>query len=204
MNNKKYWFFGSKLNSILLLILIILMIIALRWMSHDRETYLYSQGNKSLVVLPQNNPNHKIIKEELNNTCGNEESLKITSPKGEDYKIFEKIHITWSTCNIGNDGLGEYAVLQLKRFDKSGKELLPALPIADSSNARATMHSGYQDYYIPEYETFPSKGSDGYLVSLTDKDVKYKVYMQVKTKTYDDGTSDYKESTSKLFNIKSE
>lgn len=39
-NNKKYWFFGSKLNTALLFILIILMIIALRWMYQDKEKYL--------------------------------------------------------------------------------------------------------------------------------------------------------------------
>jgi hypothetical protein len=40
MDNKKFWFFGSKLNTALLLILIILMVIALRWMYQDREKYL--------------------------------------------------------------------------------------------------------------------------------------------------------------------
>ncbi len=37
--NKKYWFFGSKLNTGLLLILIVLMVIALRFMMRDRERY---------------------------------------------------------------------------------------------------------------------------------------------------------------------
>lgn len=36
---KKYWFFGSKLNTVLLCILIILMIIALKWMFQDRARY---------------------------------------------------------------------------------------------------------------------------------------------------------------------
>ncbi|MFA6386829.1 MAG: hypothetical protein WCW04_03635 [Candidatus Paceibacterota bacterium] len=40
MDNKKYWFFGSKLNTVLLLILIVLMIIALRFMFQNKETYL--------------------------------------------------------------------------------------------------------------------------------------------------------------------
>lgn len=38
--NKKYWFFGSKLNTVLLLVLIILMVIALRIMYQNKETYL--------------------------------------------------------------------------------------------------------------------------------------------------------------------
>lgn len=39
MDNKKYWFFGSKLNTVLLLILIILMVVALRWMYQDKDKY---------------------------------------------------------------------------------------------------------------------------------------------------------------------
>jgi hypothetical protein len=45
MDNKKFWFFGSKLNTALLLILIILMVIALRWMYQDREKYLGIPGD---------------------------------------------------------------------------------------------------------------------------------------------------------------
>lgn len=40
MENKKFWFFGSKLNTALLLILIILMVIALYWMNMNKEVYL--------------------------------------------------------------------------------------------------------------------------------------------------------------------
>lgn len=36
---RKYWFFGSKLNTALLLILIILMVVALRWMYQNKQTY---------------------------------------------------------------------------------------------------------------------------------------------------------------------
>lgn len=38
-NNKKFWFFGSKLNTFLLLILIILMVIALRFMYKNQDAY---------------------------------------------------------------------------------------------------------------------------------------------------------------------
>jgi hypothetical protein len=37
---RKYWFFGSKLNTALLLILIILMVIAIRIMLQNKEIYL--------------------------------------------------------------------------------------------------------------------------------------------------------------------
>ncbi len=40
MENKKYWFFGSKLNTALLLTLIILMVVALKWMHENKEVYL--------------------------------------------------------------------------------------------------------------------------------------------------------------------
>jgi hypothetical protein len=39
MDKRKYWFFGSKLNTALLLILIILMIIALKFMFANKQTY---------------------------------------------------------------------------------------------------------------------------------------------------------------------
>lgn len=40
MQENKYWFFGSKLNTALLVILIVLMIIALRFMFKNKETYI--------------------------------------------------------------------------------------------------------------------------------------------------------------------
>ncbi len=61
--SKKYWFFGSKLNTVLLFVLIVLMVIALRWMSEQRQLYLpaprateptssVSQGNiEDLIAL---------------------------------------------------------------------------------------------------------------------------------------------------------
>ena len=39
MENKKFWFFGSKLNTALLVVLIVLMVVALRWMSENRQIY---------------------------------------------------------------------------------------------------------------------------------------------------------------------
>ncbi len=45
--SKKYWFFGSKLNTALLLILIILMVIAIRIMMKDSGTY-FSMLSKKL------------------------------------------------------------------------------------------------------------------------------------------------------------
>jgi hypothetical protein len=42
--NNKYWFFGSKLNTALLLVLIILMIIALHFMSRNKDMYLNAVG----------------------------------------------------------------------------------------------------------------------------------------------------------------
>jgi hypothetical protein len=39
-NKRKYWFFGSKLNSVLLLILIVLMVVALKWMFDNKQAYI--------------------------------------------------------------------------------------------------------------------------------------------------------------------
>ena len=40
MDKKKYWFFGSKLNTALLLILIVLTIIAIKIMLRNEAVYL--------------------------------------------------------------------------------------------------------------------------------------------------------------------
>lgn len=45
---RKYWFFGSKLNTALLLILIILMVVAIRFMLQNKETYLPVLSDKSI------------------------------------------------------------------------------------------------------------------------------------------------------------
>lgn len=45
MEDKKCWFFGSKLNSVLLLILIVLMVIALRFMFQNKEIYFPTENN---------------------------------------------------------------------------------------------------------------------------------------------------------------
>ncbi len=50
MDKQKYWFFGSKLNTVLLGILIILMVIALRWMSEERAKYLPTVETQNNVV----------------------------------------------------------------------------------------------------------------------------------------------------------
>ena len=54
MKDNKYWFFGSKLNSILLLVLIILMVIAIRIMLQNKETYLPFLQDKEKVVTIDN------------------------------------------------------------------------------------------------------------------------------------------------------
>lgn len=49
MKDKRYWFFGSKLNTVLLLILIVLMVIALRFMYTHPTTYPGVEGNRFTV-----------------------------------------------------------------------------------------------------------------------------------------------------------
>lgn len=51
---RKYWFFGSKLNTGLLLILILLMAVALRWMYKNKKTYLPILGQESPVTQTDN------------------------------------------------------------------------------------------------------------------------------------------------------
>lgn len=54
MQNNKYWFFGSKLNTVLLLILIILMIFALRFMYKNSETYMPYLSEDQEIEIPEN------------------------------------------------------------------------------------------------------------------------------------------------------
>ena len=56
MDNKKYWFFGSKLNTVLLAILIILMVVALWFMHENKQIYLLALENiqnKNTEPLPK-------------------------------------------------------------------------------------------------------------------------------------------------------
>ncbi len=50
MKNNKYWFFGSKLNTVLLLVLIILMVIAIKMMLQNKETYLPFLEKKVVTI----------------------------------------------------------------------------------------------------------------------------------------------------------
>lgn len=54
MDNNKYWFFGSKLNTVLLLILIILMIVALQFMYKNKETYMPYLSENQEMEIPEN------------------------------------------------------------------------------------------------------------------------------------------------------
>ncbi len=83
MEEKKYWFFGSKLNTALLLVLIILMVIAIRFMLQNKETYL------------------PIIKKETNQ----EEQIKISEQKVVQQKFnlnfFKPILLNFPDSVIG-------------------------------------------------------------------------------------------------------
>jgi hypothetical protein len=48
MQDKKYWFFGSKLNTILLLILIILMVIAIKIMLQNKALYFPTSSQNKI------------------------------------------------------------------------------------------------------------------------------------------------------------
>lgn len=49
-NKRRYWFFGSKLNTVLLVVLIVLMSIALKWMSQQRELYFPTQSGEEKIM----------------------------------------------------------------------------------------------------------------------------------------------------------
>ena len=89
MDNKeirKYWFFGSKLNTALLAILIILMIIALRWMHENREVYFPQQTN----IITSNTQDIKSYQIE-----GNKDDL-ISFSITPGQEVFGKVHAAGS------------------------------------------------------------------------------------------------------------
>ncbi len=51
MQNNKFWFFGSKLNTVLLFVLIVLMVVALRYMWQDRYTYFPMLGGRDKTSI---------------------------------------------------------------------------------------------------------------------------------------------------------
>ncbi|MFA5935228.1 MAG: hypothetical protein WC827_05090 [Candidatus Paceibacterota bacterium] len=72
MDKKKYWFFGSKLNSVLLLVLIILMVFAIRIMLQNKATYLpFLQEKEEVVKVDKTMPKLE-NKEQI---LGNKEDL---------------------------------------------------------------------------------------------------------------------------------
>ncbi len=90
MDKKEYWFFGSKLNTVLLLVLIILMIFAIRIMLQNKETYLPGLGQtqiKDNAGGPDYTPNLEIT--------GNKDDLVSLSVKPGD-TIKGKITVTGS------------------------------------------------------------------------------------------------------------
>jgi hypothetical protein len=71
MPNNKFWFFGSKLNSVLLLILIILMVIAIKIMLRNEKVYFSAfQEQASINTIDQSQT--PIPKENL---LGNKDDL---------------------------------------------------------------------------------------------------------------------------------
>lgn len=71
MQNNKFWFFGSKLNSVLLLVLIILMVIAIRVMLRNEKEYfgVFQKEVPAVIVDQSQTP---IPKENL---LGNKDDL---------------------------------------------------------------------------------------------------------------------------------
>ncbi len=81
MQNNKFWFFGSKLNTALLLVLIIVMSFAIKIMLHDREIYFPQ-------IVTQNTENNvpTITKEQAESValpilkaCWGTDNIKIVS-----------------------------------------------------------------------------------------------------------------------------
>lgn len=89
---RKYWFFGSKLNTVLLLVLIVLMILALRIMMQDQGKYFPQIKN-----LPEKNEQTiSFLKERIK---GRETSFIIT-------ECLTKNNATIYISNFKGEGVG--------------------------------------------------------------------------------------------------
>ena len=86
---RKYWFFGSKLNTALLLVLIILMVIALKWMFENKQAYIPMITKEYNETLIKNNDKH--IGDNKDDILGfiNIPFFKSLIKEGPDSVIFE-------------------------------------------------------------------------------------------------------------------
>jgi len=84
--NKKYWFFGSKLNTALLLVLIVLMVIALVWMKKDGDKYFgfLEKGDEQKVEQEEEKETEKeVVKPQVKDTYTyTNHGFSIELPKG--------------------------------------------------------------------------------------------------------------------------
>lgn len=81
-NNKKYWFFGSKLNTVLLCILIILMIVAIKIMLKDKDTYQGVWQKPSGQTTTIINPNVADYQSNKNTYTYTNHGFSVELPKG--------------------------------------------------------------------------------------------------------------------------
>ncbi|MFA6393220.1 MAG: Gmad2 immunoglobulin-like domain-containing protein [Candidatus Paceibacterota bacterium] len=130
MDKKKYWFFGSKLNSVLLLVLIILMIFAIRIMLQNKETYLpfiYQNDEKyahtTALEIGKGNQLNNANREQI---LGNKEDLVIFSVAPNT-----KVHGILSYIGVIKGGYFFEANILINILDANKKVL-------KNSNAMAT------------------------------------------------------------------
>ncbi len=118
-NNKKYWFFGSKLNTVLLLILIILMIVALRWMYQDREKY-----------FPIESKDKKIYRDDMSSKDAEYfDTLTVPNPKLEDI--------------LGYDGLPLSQGISGNKEDLVSFSIKPGQEVSGIIKATGILSGGY-------------------------------------------------------------
>ncbi|MCX6753957.1 MAG: hypothetical protein NTV03_02805 [Candidatus Nomurabacteria bacterium] len=132
MDKKKYWFFGSKLNTALLLILIILMIIALRYMFQNKEVYFPDSYKNSeeyahTTALDVGKGN-KLSNENRDQILGNKEDLVIFSIAPNS-----KVHDVVSYYGIVKGGYFFEANILINILDSNKKVLMNshALSVTD-------------------------------------------------------------------------
>lgn len=117
--SRKYWFFGSKLNTVLLLVLIVLMILALRIMMQDKGRYFprafSTEEEKVEKIIDQKNIGgnfEKITKEDFS----------FVAPKGLVQSSLNFNNCPWFSISVPNDGhvgKGEIGIYPISCYDLS-------------------------------------------------------------------------------------
>jgi hypothetical protein len=166
---KKYWFFGSKLNSVLLIVLIVLMVFALKEMQKNQDYYKENLGLKDTPKTPV----EETISEKETANSYNNTTLNLSDPYTSKYKtIFEEA--LKKPANFNN----HYVVVSYG----CGSGCV-AYGVVDKNTGKA--YQGPSDDYGGNYQVPPSFETNRY--SIDSNTFKVVGYNTIQTYKFENG-----------------